>query len=87
MEYQKFLPFVSLPFMDAYRNITIDFRSCDLLENRRPVVRGCLEKGRELPLGQEHGAGEPIIVHARRGFDGSGHFPDLSFENDTGIGV
>ena len=59
----------------------VDLGARNLFQNRRTLIRTRLEKSRELPLGQEHRAGETLEIHPRYHLDPFGDPPDIRFEN------
>ena len=87
LEERQFVPLGTLAFMYAHGDAAVDLGAGDLFEDRRPFVRGCLEKGREATLGKQHGAGEPVEIHAGGRFDPAGHPPDGRIQNFPGLGV
>ena len=55
--------------IDHRRNLTVDFRACQLLQQLRAIARLRVQEGGKLSLGEQHRAGEAAIVEAgeRRG--------------------
>ena len=65
----------------------VDFGAGDLFEQRRAFVRCSAEEGGEVALGEEHSAGEALVVHAGEAFDGGGDVFEAGGEEFAAFGV
>ena len=65
----------------------VDFGAGDLFEQRRAFVRCGAEEGGEVALGEEHGAGEALVVHAGEAFDGGGDVFEAGGKEFAAFGV
>ena len=63
------LVFGLCPLKGAFGDAAVDLRSRDLFENGCALVGESLQKLCKLPLGQQHGAGELLEIHASGLFD------------------
>lgn len=73
--------------MDTDGDLTVDLHPHDLLQDRGPIVRCRLEERGEAALGQQHGAGETVEIHASGRLDPFGHPSDVGLEDRVGVGV
>jgi len=87
LEQVQFFPLFALAFMDTDGYLTVDLCTRYLLQDRSPIIRCRLEERGKAALGQQHGAGKTVKVHAGSGLDLVGYTSDLGFENFTGIGI
>ena len=77
----------ALAFVYADGDLAVDFGAGYLLQNRCALIRCCLQKGGKATLGQQHGAGEAVKVHAGGVFHLFGHPADQRFNHLAGIGI
>ena len=67
--------------MDTDRDLAVDLRAGNLFKNRSSVIGWCLEECGKATLGQQHGSGKPIKVHAGSRLNLICHPSDLGLEN------
>ena len=79
--------FFAVTFVDADGDLAVDLGAGDLLQDRCPLVGRCLEEGGEATLGQQHGAGEAIEIHAGSRLDLAGDAVEASLKQSAGVGV
>ena len=73
--------------MHPHGNAAVDFRAGNLLQNRRAFIRRGMQEGRETALGQQHGAGKTVKIHAGRGLNLLRHAARRTGQNCTSEGV
>ena len=64
------------PLMDQDGDPAVDPGAGDLFQDGRPFVGSCPEKGGKIALGQQHGTGKPVKVHAGEPLHLLLHLPD-----------
>ena len=86
-EQVQFFIFGARQFVYADGDVAVYAGSGDLLEYRGAVVGIGSQKGVEPALCQQHGACEPVEVHAGEAFDCAAGALNAGFDDFAGIGV
>ncbi len=81
------LTLLGAAFMDPDGDAAVEFGAGDLFEDGRARIRLGLEERGEPALGQEHGACEPVEIHAGHGLDLFGHIAQFGLQDLAGFGV
>ena len=87
LEQVQFFPLLTLALMDTDGYLAVDLCARYLLQDRSPIIRCRLKERGKAALGQQHGSGETIKVHAGSRLDLVGYTSDLGFKDFAGIGI
>ena len=87
LEECQFFPLGPVTLVHAHGDPAVDLGAGDLFEDRRPIIRGRLQEGGKVPLGEQHGAGEAVEIHACDRLDQVGHPGDGGIEDLAGVSV
>ena len=73
--------------MNFHGDETVDFRTGDLLQNGRAVVRRGLQKSREAALGEQHGSGKAVKIHSGCFFYKLRNLGNAGLQDNPGSGI
>src|SRR5690606_35207498 len=87
LEQVQFFPLFTLALMDTDGYPAVDLCTRYLLQDRSQITRCRLEERAKAALGQQHGTGETVKIHAGSRLDLVSDPSNLGFEDLAGIGI